>query len=178
MKVHEFHLMNVQENVFRTLSSPAQTATQFWGVTKKSEEPWTDKPYRSDVLQLLLTFVVLAFNPFSDPWSNGKDEQNRNCDICYCCSFAKLCPTLCDPMDCNMPGFPVLHCLLEFAQIHVHWVGDVIQWSHPLRPPSPFAFSLAQHQGLFQWISSPWQVAKEFELQHQSCQWILRTDFL
>ena len=44
---------------------------------------------------------------------------------------------LCDPMDCSMPGFPVLHCLLEFAQIHVHRVGDAIQSSHPLSPPFP-----------------------------------------
>ena len=57
-----------------------------------------------------------------------------------CYSVAKLCPTLCDPMNCSTPGFPVLHYLLEFAQIHVHWVGDVIQPSHPLPPPSPFFF--------------------------------------
>ena len=56
-----------------------------------------------------------------------------------CYSVAKLCPTLCDPMNCSTPGFPVLHYLLEFAQIHAHWVGDVIQPSHPLPPPSPLA---------------------------------------
>ena len=44
----------------------------------------------------------------------------------YCCSLAKLCPTLCDPMDCSTPGFPVLNCLLEFAQTLVHWVSDAI----------------------------------------------------
>ena len=55
-----------------------------------------------------------------------------------------------DPMDCSTPGFPVLHYLPEFAQIHVHWVGDVIQSSHSLSPSSPFAFNLSQHQGLFQ----------------------------
>ena len=49
-------------------------------------------------------------------------------------SVAKLCPTLCDPMDCSMPGFPVLYYLPEFAQTHVHWVGDAIQPSHPLSP--------------------------------------------
>ena len=64
--------------------------------------------------------------------------------IC-CCSVAKLCPTLCDPMgrDCSMPGSPVLHYLLEFVQIHVHWVSDTIQPSHPLSSPSPFAFNLS-----------------------------------
>ena len=56
--------------------------------------------------------------------------------IC-CCSFAKLCPTLCNPVDCTMPGFPVLHHLLEFAQTHVCWVGEAIQPSHPLSPASP-----------------------------------------
>ena len=53
---------------------------------------------------------------------------------CCCFSVTKLCPTLQDPMDCNMPGFPVLHYLLEFTQIHAHWVGDTIQQSHPLLP--------------------------------------------
>ena len=54
-------------------------------------------------------------------------------------------------MDCSMPGFPVLHYLLKFAHTHVHWVGDAIQQSHPLLPPSP-ALNLSQHQGLFQWV--------------------------
>ena len=60
--------------------------------------------------------------------------------------------THCNPMDCSTPGFPVLHHLLEFTQTHVHWVGDAIQPSHPLSSPSPPAFSLSQHQGLFQWV--------------------------
>ena len=57
---------------------------------------------------------------------------------------------LCDPMDCSMPGFPVLHSLLEFAQTYVQWVGDAIQSSHPLLPPFPPALNLSQYQGLFQ----------------------------
>ena len=97
-----------------------------------------------------------------------------------CCSVAQLCPPLCDPMDCSMPGFPVHHHLVEFAQTHVHWIGDAIQPSHPLLFPSPPAFNLSQHQGLFQWVDSLHQVAKllEFQLQHQSFQWIFRFDFL
>ena len=59
-----------------------------------------------------------------------------------CCSVAKLCMTLCDPLDCSMPGFPVLHYLSEFAQTHVRWVSDAIQPSHPLSPLSPLAFNL------------------------------------
>ena len=69
--------------------------------------------------------------------------------ICYC-SVAKSCLTLCDPVDCSTPGLPVLHCLLELAQAHVHRVGDAIQPPHPLSSPSPPAFHLSQHQGLFQ----------------------------
>ena len=93
-----------------------------------------------------------------------------------CCSVTKSCPTLCDPMDCSTPGFPVLHCLPEFAQTHVHLVNDAIQPPHPLSPPSPPALSLSQHQGLFQWVDSSHQVAKvlALQLQHQSFQWIFR----
>ena len=90
-----------------------------------------------------------------------------------CCSVTKSCLALWDPMDCNTPGFPVLHYLLEFAQIHVHRVGDAIQPSHPLLPPSPPSLRLTQHQGLFQWISSCIRVARVLELQHQSFQWIV-----
>ena len=83
-------------------------------------------------------------------------------------------------MACSTPGLPIHHQLLEFTQIHAYWVSDAIQTSHPLSSPSPLAFSLSQHQGLFKWVSSLHQVAKvlEFQLQHQSFQWIFRTDFL
>ena len=82
------------------------------------------------------------------------------------------------PMDCSMPGFPVHHQLPKLAQIHVHWVGDAIQPSHPLSSPSPPALNLPQHQSLLKWVSSSNQVAKvlEFQLQHQSFQWILRIE--
>ena len=102
--------------------------------------------------------------------------------IQYCsCSVSRLCQTLLDPMNCSTPGFPALHCLLEFAQTHVHWVDDAIQPSHPLLPSSPSPPALnSQHQGLFQWVSSSHQMAKVLKLQlhHQSFQWILRVDFL
>ena len=64
-------------------------------------------------------------------------------------SVVQACPTLCDPMDCSMPGFPVHHQLPELAPTHVHQVGDAIQPSHPLSSPSPPAFNLIHHQGLF-----------------------------
>ena len=91
--------------------------------------------------------------------------------------FSRSVMTLCDPMDCSTP---VLHHLLKLAQTRVHRVGDAIQPSHPLLSPSPPTFSPSQHQGLFQWVSSSHQVAKvlELQLQHQSFQWILRTDLL
>ena len=66
-------------------------------------------------------------------------------------------------MDCSMPGFPVLHHLLEFAQIHVHWVSDATQPSHSLTPLFPPAFNLSQNQGLFQWVCFLYQVAKALE---------------
>ena len=68
-------------------------------------------------------------------------------------SVAQSCPTLCHPMDCSTPGFPVHHQLPELAQTHVHWVGDAIQPSHPLSSPSDPVFNLSQHQGLCQWVS-------------------------
>ena len=79
-------------------------------------------------------------------------------------SVTQSCPTLCNPMDCRTPGFLIHHQLPELAQTHVHWVGDAIQPSHPLSPPSPPAFSLSQHEGLFHWVSFSHQVAKVLEL--------------
>ena len=82
-------------------------------------------------------------------------------------SVAQSCPTLCDPMDYSTPGFPVYHQFPELSQTHVHWVSDAIQPSHPLLSPSLPAFSLSQHQGLFQWVSSSHQVVEVLELQLQ-----------
>ena len=83
-------------------------------------------------------------------------------------------------MDYSTPGLPVHHQLPEPTQTHAHWAGDVIPPSHTLSFPSPPTFNLSQHQGLFKWVNSSHQVAKvlELQLQHQSFQWILRTDFL
>ena len=90
---------------------------------------------------------------------------NTVCMWYCCCSVAKSCPTLCNPMKCSTPGSPIPHYLPEFAQIHVHWVSDAIHPSHPLLPSSLFVFNLSQHQGLFQWVGSSQQVAKVLELQ-------------
>ena len=96
-------------------------------------------------------------------------------------SVAQSCPILCDPMDCSTPGLPVHHQLLEFNQTYVHWVGDSIQPSHSLLslllPPSIFPSIRVFSNESVSWSH---QVVKvlEFQLQHQSFQWIFKTDFL
>ena len=87
-------------------------------------------------------------------------------------SVAQSCPTLCDPMNCSMPGLPVHHQLSEFTQTHVHRVSDAIQPSHPLSSPSPPAPNPSQHQSLFQWVNFSHEVAKvlEFQLYHHPFQ--------
>ena len=95
-------------------------------------------------------------------------------------SDTQSCPTLCNPMHRSTSGLPAHHKLLASTRTHVHWVSDAIQSSHPLLSPSPPAFNLSQHQGLFKWVSSSHQVAKvlEFQLQYQSFQWTPRTDLI
>ena len=107
-------------------------------------------------------------------------KLEREKQISQFSSVTQSYPTLCNPMNCSMPGLPVHHQLPESTQSHVHCVGDAIQPSHPLSSPSLPAFNPSQHQGLFQWVSSSHQVAKvlEFQLQHQSYQWTPRTDLL
>ena len=114
-----------------------------------------------------------------------------------CCSVAQLSQTFCNPMNRSTPVFPVLHHLLEFAQIHVHWVSDAdaIYPSHPLPLSSPFAFNLSQH-----WVTKSQTWLSDFtfpsikvfsdelalrirwpkyrKFQHQSFQWIFMVDFL
>ena len=115
-------------------------------------------------------------------WSGGMIFQGKKHMSCRlskncCCSVAKSCPTLCDPMNCSMTEFPVLHHLPEFAQAHIHWCHPTISSSVVPFSSCPQSF---QHQGLFQWVSSLYPEAKVLELQlrHQSFQWIFRVDFL
>ena len=93
-------------------------------------------------------FHTLSLRALCLQVTNGTQlkETQQQGDLLF---IAKSCPTLCGPMDCSTPGFPVHHQLPELAQTHVHGVGDAIQQSHPLQTPSPPAFNLAQHQGLF-----------------------------
>ena len=97
--------------------------------------------------------------------------------------YVSLCrkdQDVCVCVDCSTLGFPVHHHLLEPTQTHLQCNNDAIQPSHSLSYPSPPTFNLSQHQGLFKWVSSLHHVPKvlEFQLQHQSFQWIIRTDFL
>ena len=132
-------------------------------------------------LKMVVYFSVdgtLAWRTHSH--GTGENEASKHKGSQLVSSVAQSCPTLCDPMNWSMPGLPVHHQLPELAQTHVHRVSDAIQPPCPLLSPSPPAFNLSQHEGLFQWVSSSHQVAKvlELQLQHQSFQWIFRTDFL
>ena len=92
--------------------------------------------------------------------------------IFCCCLVIKSCPTLCDPMDQSTTGPPVFHYLPQLGQIQVGHFGDTVQESRPLWSPSPLAFTLSQHQGLFQGLLSSHEMAKVLEpqLQDQSFQ--------
>ena len=98
--------------------------------------------------------------------------------LCQFSSVTQSSLTVCDPKDCNIPGFPVHHQLLELAQTHIYWVSNAIQPFHPLLFFSPPALNHSHNQGLFQWVSSSHQVARVLELQLQSFQWIFKADFL
>ena len=112
----------------------------------------------------------LAQDPTTETKPSSKTKlsclQNLSPDVCtwvqLFSSVTQLCLTLCNAMDCSTPGFLVHHQLLELIQTHVHWVGDAIQLPHPLSSPSPPAFNLSQHQGLFQWVSSLHQLASKY----------------
>ena len=154
------------------LSSPTRDQTCIPCVGRQIPNHWTTR----EVPEIIILYWL----------TNGQDVEYS---IRWVCSFyisdqfrsvAQSCPTLCDPMHWSTPDLPVHHQLPEFTQTHVHWVSDAIQPSHPLSSPSPPTFNLSQHQSLFKWVSSSHQVAKvlEFQLQHQSFQWIFRIDFL
>ena len=117
----------------------------------------------SEQTEGLSCFSLAVPKPESPGYCNFESSQGPS-HCCSCCSVSKSWPTLCDPMDCSILGFRVFHYLPEFAQTQVHWIGDAIQPSHPLPSPSPFAFNLSQHQGIFQWVCSLHKTAKVLEL--------------
>ena len=131
-----------------------------------------------DVQQLV---AILVLSQEMSAWPSTLPSWTTNLHFCQCCccSVAQSCLTLCDPMDCSMPGLPVPYSyLLEFAQVHIHCIGDAIQPSQPLMPSHPFALNISQHQGLFQWVGCSYQMTKILELQHQSFQQIFMINFL
>jgi len=89
-----------------------------------------------------------------------KKKLNKELPSVQFSSVAQSCPTLCDPMNHSTPGLLVHHQFPEFTETHVHRVSDAIQPSHPLSSPSPPAFNISQHQGLFQGVNSSDEVAK------------------
>ena len=140
--------------------------------------PWTGKPggLRSIVSQSQTQLSMHTSEMYLKSVPGGNDSSweliafRGYFSFCVSVQFssvAQSCPTLCNPMNCSMPGLPVHHQLPEFTQTHVHRVGDAIQPSHPLSSPSPPAPKPSQNQSLFQWVSSSHQVAKELELQVQ-----------
>ena len=116
--------------------------------------------------------AVLGCNLKNDRMISVRFQANHSITVQFS-PVTNSCLTL-------LPGLPVHHQHPESTQSHVHWLGDAIQPSHPLSSPSPPALNLSQHQGLFKWVSSSHQLANvlEFQLQHQSFQWIFRTHFL
>ena len=136
-----------------------------WKSLKQTESSFledTDYVWRLKLLTITAFFrKIKVYYSLEKKWRYAKEEtckeqqnhileENKTKQNIICCfSVTQSHPTLCDPMDCSIPGFPVLHCLPELAQIQVHWVGDAIQPYHPLLSPSPPAFNLSQHQGLF-----------------------------
>ena len=108
---------------------------------------------------MILVFLILSCKPTfslsSFTFINRLFSSSLLSAIC-CCSVSLSCMNLRDPMDCNTPGFLVLHYLLELAQTHVQWVGDAIQLSYPLSSPSPAMFNLSQHHSLFQRVGYDW----------------------
>ena len=116
--------------------------------------------------------------PLADEWLRKHDTYTQwSIQIK---SATQSCPTLRDPMNHSTPGLPVHHHLPEFTQTHIHRVSDAIQPSYPLSSPSPPALNPSQHESLFQWLNSLYQVAKvlEFQLQHHSSQRNPRADRL
>ena len=140
-------------------------------------------PHQCHWLALLLPFEALLdlpfnfFQTFHFLSSCSSLPQAGLCPLSSVqfSSVTQSCPTLCDSMDCSMPGLPVHHQLPEFTQTHVHWVGDAIQPSYPVFPFSSClqSFPASRSFQMSQFFASGGQ-----SIQHQSFQWIFRTDFL
>ena len=174
MIISDKHILSLQKKTWnsfislgnhRNISSKVENLCYMWCTSHQTE--------KSPLKTILMCRINCPFTILSTLGLNIKASQSVR-------SVTQLCPTRCDPMDWSTPGLLVHHQLPELAQTHVHQVSDAIQPSHPLLSPSPPAFNLSQHQGLFQWDSSSHHMAKVLEpqLHHQPFQWIFRIAFL
>ena len=129
------------------LSSPTMDLTQVPCIARQILNHWNTREVPETIF-LILNFMSVYLQFFSS--LNIYIQAHIHIYGFKLSSVAQSCLTLCDHMDCSMPGFPVHHQIPEPIQTHVHQVSDTIQPSHPLSSPSPLAFNLFQHQGLFQ----------------------------
>ena len=176
--------MDVKIGPSGRLSALRIDASELWCWRRLLRVPWTAKRWNKSILKeinpeyslegLMLKLKLQYFglliwggDSLEKTLKLGKTESKRRkgeqrirwldsiTDSIQFSSVAQLCLTRCDPMNHSTPGLPIHHQLPEFTQTQVHWIGDAIQPSHPLPSPSPPAFNLSQHQGLFKWVSSP-----------------------
>ena len=113
---------------------------------------------------LVIMLIFLPSLSIQQKHNPNPVEPNHSHSPSQFSSVPQSCLTICYPMNCSMPGFPVHHQLSELAQTHAHQVSDAIQPSHLLSSPSPPSFNLSHHQSLFQWVSSSHWVAKVLEI--------------
>ena len=142
-----------------------------------TRKKWWNWVFQSGIKSVLLykASVYQQLLKLKDTGGNGITD----CMVQFS-SVTQLCLTLCNPMDCSTPGFPLHHQLPELAQTHVHQVSDAIQPSHPLSSRFSSCLQSFSASGSFPMSQFFHHVAKvlELQLQHQSLQWIFRTDFL
>ena len=154
--IWEFRLLQIPANCLIVWSlSCVQLSATPWTVTRQAP-PSMGFPRQGYCSGLPFSSPVDLPDPELEPhllsllhWWAGSLPLGHQL---FPCSIAQSCLTLCDPMDCSTPGFPVLHCLPGFAQTHVRWVDHAIQPSHLLSLPPPPALNLSQRQGLFQLV--------------------------
>ena len=162
------------------------TATQLYIYAYLSQDTeYSSLCYTAGPLCLSILYIVVCICQSqtlntSLPLGSHKSVPSLGPWACFCFITSVQFSRVRFFTTCSTPGFPVHHQLPEFTQTHVHRVSDAIQPSHPLSNPCPPTFSLSQHQGLFQWVSSSHQVARVlvFQLQHQSFQWVFTVDLL
>ena len=151
--------MKIEENIFVDMNSYIIKLTWKVKITQVANAILKEKMIKLEESHYLILRLCSYNNQGAIRFCGNRDihQWNRK-EFVTCCSVYKSCPTLCDPMDCCMSGFSVLHHLPKFDEIHVHWIGDLTISSSAT--PFSFCLSVSQHQGLFQWINSSHQVVK------------------